>query len=391
MPDKPRIASFIRHILTGLLCAVVAFMPDIATAQLKPLPELQKLTADEFVRTTQEVQKDFEEDRRLKFQFQILKEWQEEDFINLKNLNRRDRLFGPVTEFKEPATGGVRAYFRVTSEEIDREISARNWLVTYVLDHGHTLRSLEERGPESFETMYVAYSGRDAFAVRAYGQRMGPRMILAEYAVPLDKWEQMMDYQTLTIKSFKITSDDKETIEERRYYAYLQAIELSYPKSWRLDNEQTSVENKLHFELINTVDGEAVLGQIAVDVISTRSVKDLENITIFQFDPIAEIKAVRDRYERKYKVTGLLEKKKYDLPEEVKFQATDVYALEPIVTIYDSNEDVPDTHELWFTVISHGTRYISVALLTPARDQDLYNWAINTEAYRRVIETIKFQ
>ncbi|GEM_PF-1956208 len=387
-----RIPVFIWFValVVGVLCAC-GVLSRSAMAQLTPLPEVGVMTAEDFVRDTDVVTKTFEEDQYLKFEFQIHKHWKEEEFINLKNLARRGRLYGPIVQYNGPPLGDVRPYFRVVSEEIEREISAKNWLVTYALDNGYTLRSLEEIGPEKIEALYASYEGRDVFVIRTVGQRMGPRMVIAEYAVPMKNWPEFTDYQTLTIKSFKINSIDKDPIEEKRYFAYLQAIELSYPKSWRIENEKTDVENKLHFDLVNTVDGQAVVGQISVDVISTRSVKDMDNINIFEFNPSEEIKSIRDRYTEKFKFKKLLEKKTYTLPATVSFQMTEVHALEQIKSIYDTYEEGEDTFELWFTIVSHGNRYIILSLLTPARSQDLYNWSVNTETFRKVVESMQLQ
>lgn len=363
----------------------------VSFASLKELPEVQKLSAEDFVKGTDVVDKDFEKERYLSLSFQIDKTWKETEFSTLRNTESFGRLAGTLVHYRGELIGDVHPYFQVIAEEIPREISAKNWLVTYVLDQGYTLRSLKEISEDKFEAMYVVTQGRDAFVVRSIGKKFGPRMIFAEYGVPTRAWERFMDYQTLTIKSFEVKGRDKAPIEKRSYYNYLQAIEFSYPKSWRIEKETSKEGNKLSVELISAREKQAVEGIISVDVFSTRSVKDLDDITIFSFDPLEEIKKVRARFDTSFKIEELLEKKTYALPEKVSYQVTDVYAVESIKNKYDTFEDGEDTHELWFSVFAYNNKYYVLTLVTPARTQNLYQWAVNSETFKELIESIQFE
>jgi hypothetical protein len=359
---------------------------------LRPLPGVETLNAEDFIETTHQEQVSFEEDPSLSFSFQIHNDWERVREENLKNVFSGGRLIGTVAEYFGAPMGPVRPFFRVQAERIEREISTKNWFLNYVLNRGYVLRSLEEWGENGgFEALYLVQSGRDSFVVRAVGERLGPRMIIAEYGVPSEGWRSLSDYQTLIIQSFVMTGEDKDPIEEKEYYAYLEAIEFSYPKGWRLLNENTEAENRLYVELVNSIGSAQVVGNITVDVISTRSVKSFENIEIFNFDPSQEIKAIKQRFEQGYKFEGLLEKKEYDLPETVSFQVSEVHALEPVQTIYDTYEDGLDTHELWFTVIYADMKYYIFTLLTPSRSQDLYSWAVNKQSYENVIQSIRLR
>jgi hypothetical protein len=66
------------------------------------------------------------------------------------------------------------------------------------------------------------------------------------------------------------------------------------------------------------------------------------------------------------------------------FAETNVYKA------HDSENKMID-YEFWQTVTSAGDYYYFVSLLTPARDQDYFMWARNTQTYKLVIDMIEIE
>lgn len=380
------ILSFILAVMISAGTRLVAAQ-DVVEEGLKPLPELKSMNAEAFVKETDVINKAFEEDDFLRLEYQIHKDWDETEFINLKNIVRNRRLYGTVAEHTGPILGDIQPYFRVTVHEIDREISTRNWLINYVLVNGYTLRGLDS-AEESFEAFYVTQQNIDSYAVRAVGRKFGPRMVVAEYAVPGQHWQDYRDYQTLVIKSVEFGGRDPETIEDRKFFTYLEAVDFAYPASWSARDEVVYAPNKLRIPVYNTIDGIAVQGEINVHVLSVRSVKDMDDFRVYDIDLKESVNDIRNSFTDNYIVHEMIEKKTYDMPETVKFQATDIYLLQPIETQYETHEIIEKTHELWFSVFLKGHNYYIVTMLTPRRSRELYNWAVNAEAYKVIVESL---
>lgn len=379
-----RLALSTLVLLYGLTVISMAKAEELTT-----LPGLHSMSAEEFVKHTEVVRKDFEDDQFITLEYQIHKDWTETDFIKLKNIVRERRLYGTIVEYLGPILDNIQPYFKVTTHEMDREISAKNWFINHVLNNGYTLKSFEfdeERG--RFEVFYVIRDNLDSYAVRATGIKMGPRIILAEYAVPGRHWKDYRDFQTLVIKSVKFGGYDSDNIEKRNYFAYLEDIGFEYPESWRVFPEIKYGPNKLRVDLINSIDGMAAIGNIRVHLISSKSLESLDNKRIYDINVQEDVKDILAQFTEDYNKHNLIEKRTYDVASNVKFQATDVYELSRNETEYETFDEVVITDELWFSIFSRSYNYYVVTMITPSRERQSYNWAINAEAFKIVVESL---
>jgi len=125
-----------------------------------------------------------------------------------------------------------------------------------------------------------------------------------------------------------------------------------------------------------------------VHTISSRSVQDLDDMRVYDINLRENLADIKGSFKKEYNVHELLEKRSYEVPETVKFQMTDIYALEPIRTQYETNAEEDKTHELWFSVFLKGYRYHIVTMVTTSRNRDSYTWAVNDGAYKIIVESL---
>lgn len=368
---------------------------SVASAdELKPLYAPEDVAAlESYAKRSETVSQSFDEDEYLTFNVDLPQNWVSRQLASLKNFSRRGRLHGDLARFDGRSVGDLRSHFRVRSVELPREISAKNWLMTYLLSNGYTLYSLQVNEDGSgFDAMYVIFSGTQGqgFIIRTRGIISGPRIILGEYVMPTGLWQQERDQQAFVVGSFSVEAEDQDWIEDKEFFTYLEALEFDYPNSWAITDRDDNAQNTLHVILDNNVFSRVSEGEIAISTSSTQSIKDFTSVESFDIDLPALVKRARDRIADKgYVIEGKSANRTLLLDHAFKLQRTEVYPLRPVVSEYDSGRQANVSHELWMTVLVNDGRVIVSTLLTPSRDQDLYSWAVNARAYERIVGSIR--
>jgi hypothetical protein len=268
-----------------LLALVLITSPLMAQDnQLKPLPDVQSLDLQTFVSQSTEINKTFEDDRFINFSVQLPNSFEEKNPDLLKNEVRNDRLYGEIYRSNGLMVDDVYPYFSLKSFLLDRAISAKNWLVSTMLRDGNTLRSLESNDQDdTFEALYVRFGELDnTEVVRAKGYLRGPRMIVAEYVLPVSLWSEQADYQTYAIKSFELKDlNDDEPIEVMKSYSYLNSFSMLYPESWIMGKDVKTDENRIDLSLKSAGKLRVVFANIDISVVSTRSLQDAVDRSVY--------------------------------------------------------------------------------------------------------------
>lgn len=374
---------------------LMLFISSFAHAEgLKPLHQPQDMSVlESYAKRSEAVSVTFEEDATLSFTVDMPNNWVQRPFISLKNFSRRNRLHGDLAIFDGVASGDMRSTFQVRSIELPREISAKNWLMTYLISSGYTLYSLEEGvDKRSFEAMYIRFEGdqRQGFVIRAKGLISGPRLILGEYIMPTGLWEAERDQQAFVIGSFEVSAEDQDWIEEKEFFTYLEALEFEYPDTWALADKDDQARNILKVSLQNNDFTRVSEGQIRVVVASETSIKDFTSLDRFEIDLPALVGEARELIEADgYMIEAKKGRVDVATGHDFRVNRTEIYPLRARITQYDTGMQADLTHELWLTLLIEEGRAIIATLFTPARDQDLYSWAVNTRAYERVLESLR--
>jgi len=367
-----------------------AFWASGASAQdLKPLPELRpSFNLESYAAQTDTIEKTFSDVGDLGFEISLPKDWSERSTLG--------QTYGELARYEGPAYGDVRPYFSLKRQQMGRENSARLELVAYMLKSGYVLRSLREIDDRNVEALYVvALPTGDSYAVRARVAVSGPAMLLAEYAVPVEAWDEQMDQQTFALSSFKFKNLSDDAIEKRIERNYFGSLRFFYPSSWSFDGEKADADNVVEIDLVNPGVANAELGRMAIALYGVKSLKDPQDKRGFKVDVAGILKDIRKTYtDQGYEFSDSIETRKPDLNLPAGFAVMDVYNLRQRLTQYETDKKAPVTKELWLAVFQAkddvgATKTYIAQLLTPARSQDLYLWSINTRAFEIVMKSIQ--
>lgn len=379
-------------ILIRLSLLVLGFSAFLATASayasgLVPLPELSpSFNLSAYAGGTDMVHKEFPEIEGTAFEMALPKTWTERITVG--------QTFGEIARFDGPAFGDVRPYFSLKRIAVQHEIATRLELMSYLLKQGFVLRSLKELDDRNIEALYVIIDEKgDSYVVRARGRMIGSSLVLAEYALPSDVWDRLRDEQTFAMRSFKFLKEIPAPIEGRIERTYFKALKFFYPSSWTFVKEEAPTDNMVTVRLGTTNETGLEGGRINLSVYAQKSLKNDADARVYPADVPAALKALRKAYEDKGYIVGKsIEQKKPDINLNATFSALDVYELRQRTTLYETDKEAPLSHELWIAVFQvkgiQPKTYV-VEMFTPARMQDLHQWATNTRAFEIILKSMQ--
>tara|TARA_B100001750_G_scaffold246448_1_gene268781 strand:- start:489 stop:1667 length:1179 start_codon:yes stop_codon:yes gene_type:complete len=373
--------------------------PILAESKLDPLPEPATLDINDFVGQSKLVTQEFENDASLNFQMQIPKSFIIRDQDKLKNIEKDGKIYGPIFTALGSSVGDTtRPYISVQAIELDRLISAKNWIITKSLEWGYTLRGIEEEDPEgnAFDAFYIRLdSSGNTEIVRARGFLHDTRLILVEFVLPVPLWEQGRDTQIFSIKSFEFLETFAiSSPEEMNNFSYLDSFYLEYPTSWRLNRRDLGSVNTIDVNLKTTDSNNFMLAETDITVVSSKSLRDRADQMVYPFNLP---KIIKDRMkvvnDMGFDIDPIMEQHDYKLSFTPEFQTTEVYPLrkkQSSVYVTDATSDV--SREFWLTVLKRpeeeGKNYI-ITMIAPSRTVNLYQWAIAVKAYEHMITSIR--
>ena len=382
-----------------LIVTFYFFMPLSVWAQtgLNPLPDVEKLDANTFVENAKQINRQFPSDALLDFQIQIPKNFMPQSEESLKNINKDNHLYGDVFLAFGPPIEDMRPYVQIQSIELNRLISAKNWMVVRALQWGYTLRAIKPSDDgDSFECFYVRLDnyGRTEI-VRARGFRHEGRLVLAEFIIPISLWDQMRDIQIFSVKSFEFENDYSVTSPEPMSdFNYLDSFYFTYPESWILQRRESGSVNRIDVSLRTADENEFVFATADITLVSSKSLKDRVDQMVYPLNLPSLIKErMKDIDEAGYDIDPILEQHQYSLNFEESFQTTEVYPLrQKTSSVYIEENQNAVSREFWITVIrkpkSDGKNYI-ISMVAPSRKVNMMQWAIATQAYKDMIKSIR--
>jgi len=326
--------------------------------------------------------------------------------INAPRVSRR--LLGEVARYYGPSGLRAPARLEILAIELEHEITARNWFLHHVFRNGFTLQGMKVVSDRRVEGMYVVLErGTLAYKVRMVAEINGPRVIMATHFQPernlssemaalarheggvqaltqkrkkelIDKlslsYYTELAQQEYAMESFKFLNPEKAQVELTRTYSFLDLLSFDYPASWRLVNPEIYDVTEMSATIMNTFGEETLSGEIKISVISTELDTDIPT----------EISYINEDLEARHLfLKEVIEKPtKFITYDHIFFDATEVYTL-------DSRKQKILAHEFWISILVEDRYFYFVTMISPGRNVDFYNWARNTEAFEKVVETMR--
>ncbi len=358
--------------------------PD--TDKIPPIPSYSdELSYDEFVAASDVYEEVPLGDHYLAYKVRLPKKWRREEsgrasYMEAKSQEEDEfglsqRLLGEVAQYFGPVRLDALSRFDVKAQNLEYEVTAKNWFIHEILSRGYSLEGLNVYSDRRVEALYVVVEKDTAYVVRAIAEINGPRMVVASYYVPDTYWEKERAEQEWAMKSFQFVSPEQTRIEMTRTYDFLDLLTLRYPASWRLIAPNIFSIEGMEAKLVNSLDDKTLNGEIHVTILSN----EYENVLA------EEVRYIKEDMQGRGLDIGEL---KETLNHKYEFEPHVLYSHVEAYSVVDADKNVL-AHELWLAVMEEDRYYYVVWMLTPGRDGEFYTWARNGEAFETVITSIK--
>ncbi len=356
-------------------------------------PSAQEL----FVQNSQLIEKTYDSEVLMGFKVRLPNDFIIKSDDELKNTSGDDHIYGELFHAYGATIYDLRPYFTVQSIELDRSISAENWLKSNALKNNWTIKSTESfDNGDRFEAFYTRI---DRFkreeTIKALGFLHQKRLALVEYVVPTQLFERDIDKQTESIKSFEFLNEFPVELPEKVIeYGFLDSFSMRYPQSWKLTRKTENTINRHDLSFKTTDINGFLFGEIDVSLISRNSLKDRVDKTSYPTNLPDVVKARRSAIEDNgYTIDPLMERRDITLTYQSDVNVTEVYPLRRKQSdIFVNDKENSVVQEFWMTAIKtpkdNGKNYI-VTMLAPSRDIDFYQWALAVKSYEMMVQSLR--
>ena len=351
----------------------------------KPMPDIPMVPDKEFLEGSI-LHKDLPfDDNALSYEVRLPKNWSKSKnkgsaadthALSSKILANVGEYFGPVSLYS-----GFPSRFVINAVSLDYELTAEQWFLQYLLSNGYALQGVEVHDENTAEALFVLIDRDASFIVRAAAIKNGRRIVLAQYFMPIELWNEDKGWQQKVIKDFRLISPDDELVEKMKPYHFLDIAEIQYPESWVLRAPPTRSLDRMLIKILNVSEDydqdyrskDSILhGKIEADLVSVYTAKDIDD----------EADNIKARLKREL---GLV-LEDLDVFDVEKHISDDFLEKKGRVYRAYHPENELLNYEYWVTQMRKGDYYFYVTLLTPARKDDYYMWSRNTETYKLVLQ-----
>lgn len=322
---------------------------------------------------------DLDGDPFLAYRVRLPKSWQFMGPRELKDMQLNNRLMGIMAYYVSPADLELRSSFRLKAQRMAHMMSARDWTYHYALANRYTLQAMTTYGDDRAEAVYVITEMDISYVVRMAVVVSGPRVVIAEYFVPMQKYEEEQDLQTWGITSFYLKKKDLSSTEPTKTLYFFDIASTVYPESWIVENPNIVSVDQMSASVVN-------LQQEDRD--KTSLLRGRVDVFLFAADDTYNEKAAFDTINELFEPQQLKLGKKLgrfiptDNQSGLKGESYTVYSIE-------NPEHKFQDYQYWVTVMKGKNYYFYVCLLSPPRDTDVYNWSRNLGAFEYMVKTMK--
>lgn len=380
-----RFLSQYRVMITGLIALCLFMGAKISHGQeflknyAQPLPEISLLPVEEFNAKTILYEETPANDKSLSYRFRLPKDWKKPEDLAVTSYQVSDKILGEIVRFYGPPLLDTRSIFSIQAINLEYKLTATQWMLQYLLANGYTIQGMKEINEDRSEALYVKVENDVTYVIRAIAQINGKRVVLAQYIMPADNWEEEKHLQAQIMGTFELTHPVEELIEPMQKYHFLDLAEFNYPASWQYQGAPVNSAERVTFNLLNVASEQKIKwtkyktlnGRIQADIVAYDLIDTPE-------EEIEKLKANLSKL-------GLIATEQLETRNDFRFNE----GVEPvpvyIFKVTDSENNLLQ-YEYWILAMEAGDYFYFVSLVTPSRDEDFFIWARNTETYKLIIK-----
>jgi hypothetical protein len=360
------------------LAASAAGGPDLLTRYTAPLPAPENPLAGSALEERTTLKEGVAHgDATLAFSVRVPRAWSAKTPLSLPGRTAMtDHVPEEVARWEGPVVPGGRSVLTVKTAQLPYQMTAAQWLLYESLTNSFTLEGFAPEGDRAVQAAYITFQEGGAFAVRARAQVSGRHILVARYAVPVERREAEGAIQAATVNSFSLTNPAPGPTEAVKTHLLLDIGRFVYPASWRLSAPPVRSIDRMTATLHSLSADGSLAGEVQLVLLSRYAGKTLAE----------EVEALRVKTlaARSLALGGLISPGS-EMPRApgIQTQVVEAYAATAGQAQEGGRPLVP--HEYWFAVGVSGDYLYIATLLTPAREQHYFAWARNVETYRFIL------
>ncbi len=313
------------------------------------------------------------QNEELSYRMLIPKSWSV-DAVHAETAALTTTQLKPLGIFVGPDEGGLRPFIQLQAVQLTRELSAAHWLRHFAAASGRQVDLLREVS-DRFADSQVTFQVEDiAFTARAAVMLDGDRAFLIFAFAPAAMYQAFIDTFGVAVSSFKLAKpSEKPSVEPRQALNVAANVQTMIPTSWKTRTIDDCPPGKAAVDLYN-LDAESVLnGWIRIKQTYKDTSSSLEQVISDSKDEFAEAGVALVRVVAKT-----------DMP------SSNERFAQGIVEVYNATlaSDEALLQELWIAAFEDQQAYYTVSMLTPARSDRFFIWAINHRAFEVVLQNL---
>lgn len=326
-------------------------------------------------------------DKNVAFRVRLPKAWEKLQVAAAqKDEQGAPVVIGELSRYLGPAQLDIRSSFRVQAFNLDFAVTAKNWFINYLMTNNYALQGLDESGPLRVQAHYVTVENGTQYVIRAVAQVSGPRILLAEYSVPIEAWPQERDFAIRGMASFVLTSPDLSPAEPIGSHSFANVAKFDYPQSWVIAAPTVRTVERMTATLANFKGAQVVRLRQDFDPDSVLLDGRIDIAVVAKSPGVSlagEVQTLRQSLTQKGLVLGALIEpvSGWKTATGVTLRGIEVYKL-------NNMQNRLIEYEEWVGLLETPTHIYLVNLLSLGRNENFYTWVQNQEAYKMVIASI---
>lgn len=351
---------------------------DIFKRFKKPIPEVNLMSEEEFIKKTREVTKVPYDEDVLAFTMRVDKTWEEKEGGGLGNIMLSEKLFQDIITFYGNPTISGRSRLEVQALNIEGTLTAEQWYIKYILEGGFTTEGFKTHSDNKVESLMVVMDRDYSFYLRTMVFINGSKVIMVRYYVPVHYIQEQAAMQAQVLASFKLKYNKPRVLAEMASYRFLDVLEAQYPKTWKLYPKTMRTADRMEATLLNIKEIPGGIGQAAS--VSTQGRVDIVVLSAATNQSLVQqVDSFKKHIEGMGMIVGdKLETVEFEYNESMDFGLSESYGA------VDSSNSLSD-YELWYSVMVGGNYYYMMLLLTPSRNENFATWADNTQNFKIMV------
>ena len=346
-----------------------------------PMPELERIPEDEFIKKTRPVRKMPYGQRELAFSMRIPEDWTESEVGSGNFVLDNNLLLELASFYGKPSPFG-RARVEVNVLKMEGYLTVEQWYLKHVLASGFTVEGFTVHDKNKVESLMVHLEEDRSYYLRSVISLNGDVIVMVQFYVPIAFYKDMASMQAQILESFEFDEKVEREIESLGSYRFLDVAEISFPDTWNVFSVPLRNVDRMKVSLLNMSFGgnsQNKRSGITEGRVDVRVISNALGTTLGD-----EIKTFKKTLESEGMLVG------DELPSEDEFSYDDSLSFH-VDEVYEAMDSANNMgrYEIWFNVMVGGNYYFIVTMLTPSRNDRFAIWAENAQAYKIMISNFK--